>query len=557
MNSVAPQNLPVPHGVNIVDPTSNRYALAINSDGSINVSGTISATNPSVGTNNTTAPTSSTEIGTIDGGGKLQGVSATNPLPVSGSFSASFTEPVLNVTGTASSAAVLSNFPVNPTTGYRTAAVQITVITSGNTIIAEESNDGTTWYGIQTVTDTVSQSATPMTAVGEYIFPISALEFRLRQSVFSSGSGSANVELRQNPPSAKVVALLGTPSVSAANFPTTVDTNSGAAGASTLRVITATNSPVQLSAGSAIAGKVGIDQTTPGTTNAVSATNLPTTVDTNSGAAGASTLRVITATNSPVQLAAGTNVAGKVGIDQTTPGTTNAVAATNFPTTVDTNTGAAGASTVRVAFANSSTVGIAAGSAVIGGVELVDSGGTNKASISAGGAVKVDGSAVTQPVSALSISATGSAVPADADYIGLIAKTANPTAASDGNLVGAMADKLGRQVVVLGNVRDNKANQRTALASSSETTVVTAVASTFLDVYGVIAANTTGSAVNLTFKDSTGGTTQFDLTVPANDMRGFMLPSSDGFKQTTVNNNWTVTGGASGVNIDILYVKNI
>lgn len=36
------------------------------------------------------------------------------------------------------------------------------------------------------------------------------------------------------------------------------------------------------------------------------------------------------------------------------------------------------------------------------GVELIDSGGTNKASISAGGAVKVDGSAVTQPISAAS-----------------------------------------------------------------------------------------------------------------------------------------------------------
>lgn len=43
-------------------------------------------------------------------------------------------------------------------------------------------------------------------------------------------------------------------------------------------------------------------------------------------------------------------------------------------------------------------VGIVAGSALIGGVELVDSGGTNKAAISAAGAVKVDGSAVTQPV---------------------------------------------------------------------------------------------------------------------------------------------------------------
>jgi hypothetical protein len=54
-----------------------------------------------------------------------------------------------------------------------------------------------------------------------------------------------------------------------------------------------------LVAGAAIIGKVGIDQTTPGTTNAVSATNLPTTVDTNSGVKSASTLRVVLATDQP------------------------------------------------------------------------------------------------------------------------------------------------------------------------------------------------------------------------------------------------------------------
>ncbi len=153
--------------------------------------------------------------------------------------------------------------------------------------------------------------------------------------------------------------------------------------------------------------------------------------------------------------------------------------------------------------------------------------------------------------------ATGSAVPASGVYNGLIAATANPAAASAGNLVGAMADKLGRQVVVIGQVRDLKANTHTALSSGSETTVVAQVASTFLDVYGCIAANTTGSAVTLVFKDSTSGTTQFTLYVPANDTRGFMLPSSDGFKQGTVNTNWTCTGGASGVDITMLYVKNI
>jgi hypothetical protein len=59
-----------------------------------------------------------------------------------------------------------------------------------------------------------------------------------------------------------------------------------------------------LSAGSAIIGKVGIDQTTPGTTNKVSI-----------------------GTDGVVTLAAGSAIVGKVGIDQTTPGTTNLVAA--------------------------------------------------------------------------------------------------------------------------------------------------------------------------------------------------------------------------------------
>lgn len=73
-----------------------------------------------------------------------------------------------------------------------------------------------------------------------------------------------------------------------------------------------------------------------------------------------------------VVLAAGSAIIGKVGIDQTTPGTTNGVQI---------------------------NAALPAGTNAIGSVELLDSGGTNKASISAAGAVKVDGSAVTQPIS--------------------------------------------------------------------------------------------------------------------------------------------------------------
>lgn len=59
-----------------------------------------------------------------------------------------------------------------------------------------------------------------------------------------------------------------------------------------------------------VGGKVSIDQTTPGTTNAVAVTNLPTTVDTNTGNASASTLREAVATNNPAISAWGHGATG-------------------------------------------------------------------------------------------------------------------------------------------------------------------------------------------------------------------------------------------------------
>ena len=155
--------------------------------------------------------------------------------------------------------------------------------------------------------------------------------------------------------------------------------------------------------------------------------------------------------------------------------------------------------------------------------------------------------------------ATGSAVPANAFYKGLQAQTANPTAATAGNLVGALADKLGKQVVV-GSIRDLKVQQQTTITSSvAETTVLTAVASTFLDVYGVIVVNSSASACDVTFKDATAGTTRFNIYVPAGDTRGFMLSESAAHSQAVVNNNWTATCGTSvaSIKITMLAVKNI
>lgn len=143
--------------------------------------------------------------------------------------------------------------------------------------------------------------------------------------------------------------------------------------------------------------------------------------------------------------------------------------------------------------------------------------------------------------------------------IGGVARTANPTAVTDGQRVDATFDKLGKQVVV-GSIRALKGVQQTTITSStSETTIVTAIASTFADLYGLIITNTSATVTKVTIKDATAGTTRAVLEVPPTDTRGFMLPESGAIPQAVVNNNWTATCGTSVASIEItaLYVQNL
>ncbi len=143
--------------------------------------------------------------------------------------------------------------------------------------------------------------------------------------------------------------------------------------------------------------------------------------------------------------------------------------------------------------------------------------------------------------------------------IGFQARTTIPTAVADADRVNGMADKFGRQIVQHG-IRDLRGNQNTTITSSTaETTIVTAVATAMLDLYGIVIANTSGTACNVTIKDATAGTTRFIIAVPAGETRGFMLPACDGHKQAAVNNNWTATCSASVASIVItaLTVQNI
>lgn len=154
--------------------------------------------------------------------------------------------------------------------------------------------------------------------------------------------------------------------------------------------------------------------------------------------------------------------------------------------------------------------------------------------------------------------ASGATLTAAPVTTGGLAKTTNPTAVTDGQVVNATYDKLGRQVVV-GSIRELKGRQVTTITSSTaETTIVTAVASTFLDVYRIVITNTSATACNVTIRDATAGSAIETIAVPAGETRGWSGPESAASNQTTVNNNWTATCGTSVASIIVTawYIKN-
>lgn len=142
--------------------------------------------------------------------------------------------------------------------------------------------------------------------------------------------------------------------------------------------------------------------------------------------------------------------------------------------------------------------------------------------------------------------------------VGAQARTTNPTAVADADRVNLTADDLGRQVVVLNQVRDLVGSQVTTITNStSETTIVTAVASTFCDLTHLTITNASATAVTATLKDSTGGTTRGIYALAANG--GIVLTFPVPKKQATVNNNWTITLSGNTVTVYIVaeFVQNI
>lgn len=276
---------------------------------------------------------------------------------------------------------------------------------------------------------------------------------------------------------------------------------------------------------------VGIDQTTPGVTNLVNVSNLPNVVDTNAGAASASTLRFVLASGGASQAVTGTFFQA-----------TQPVSATSLPLPTGAAT-AAGLTTINTTLGSPFQAGASIGNTTFAS--------TQSGTWNIGTVTTITG--VTTAFGALA-----SAVPANAVANGMRGTTANPTAVTDGQLVGAQADKVGRTVVVHHAARDLVGSQKTTIsASTAETTIVTAAASIFNDLLSITLVNSGATATKVDIRDATAGTIQWTGYVPATDMRGITFPVI--LKQTTINNNWTAQCSASttALEVTVQFVKNI
>jgi len=124
---------------------------------------------------------------------------------------------------------------------------------------------------------------------------------------------------------------------------------------------------------------------------------------------------------------------------------------------------------------------------------------------------------------------------------GGLAKTANPAAVDDGDVVNALHDKLGKRISIPA-LRELKAIQTTTITGTSETTIVTAGGSgVFKDLYRLVVTNTSATATSVTIKDATAGTTCYVLALPAASTVGFSADAGSAAIQSAAANNWTAT----------------
>jgi hypothetical protein len=145
--------------------------------------------------------------------------------------------------------------------------------------------------------------------------------------------------------------------------------------------------------------------------------------------------------------------------------------------------------------------------------------------------------------------ATGATVPANAIQVGGLAKTALPTAASDGQLVAPLADKFGRQAVVLqGDRALTTPFSYQSTAASPATMIASGGTGVFTDITELILTNESATATIVSISD---GTIAYNFALAANG--GLTKTFATPLKATSAATAWTVSN-SSAVNVDCVGV---
>jgi len=142
--------------------------------------------------------------------------------------------------------------------------------------------------------------------------------------------------------------------------------------------------------------------------------------------------------------------------------------------------------------------------------------------------------------------------------IGGQARITNPTAVADADRVNAIFDDVGRQIVILNQVRDLVAKNKITLSTTTETTLLAAgAAGVFHDVTLIVITNSSATAVRVDIRDATAGTTVLEVAIAANG--GAVIPFPTPLPQAAAANNWTaqLSAAVTDVRIFIQAVKNV
>jgi hypothetical protein len=266
--------------------TNDMYVMEVDpTTGALPVAGTIITTNPSVGPTGDPVPAEANYIAGINPSGDLQGVAveADGSLNVNATFSDDKNYGVVGANTIRTAAQIGNATGAAAFNAGATSAQTLRVVVANDQTAIPASQSGT--WNINDITGTVS-------------LPTGAAT----ETTLAAASAKLPATLGQkNMANSMAVVIASDQSaipVSSSNLPTTADTNYGTPGASTLRTASmlgvgstavSNSNPVPISDAG---GTITVDGT-------VAVSNLPTTVDTNTGAAGASTIRVVTASNSP------------------------------------------------------------------------------------------------------------------------------------------------------------------------------------------------------------------------------------------------------------------